>query len=882
MNKRILSLLFSFLLLPSLCLPVSATTAEETQEPPQAVLQIKSVEDLLAFAENCRLDQYSYQLSVTLETDLDLTGVDFTPIPIFSGTFDGQGHCISGLSLQADGSVQGLFRYLTVDALVQNLTVTGDLQPGGSRNQVGAIAGENAGTILNCRFSGSISGSDYIGGIAGSNTVTGIIENCHTEGQIQANHFAGGIAGENDGVIRNCTNSAEINITAAQNTVALSDITLETLSNAEAVNTVTDIGGITGTSTGVIRDCENTGNIGYPLMGYNIGGIAGTQFGYIFGCVNHGQVQGRKEVGGIVGQMEPSSVIEYAEDTLQILKGQLNTMSGLVNRASGNAQSNAGQIGSQINNLQKQTKKAKDAVKSLIPEEGSNKLPDSDAILAAQNTLTKSMSSMTKSLRGALSATQATISGLTRDLNAVSSQINAMGSTLNGASEHLGGTITDTSDQDTDELLTGKVESCLNYGSVLADLNTGGISGAISMENDLDIQEDWQILGESSLNFSSELRAVVLNCNNYGSVTGKKQNSGGIVGWQSLGLVKSSTNTGTVEGSDYVGGISGLSSGFLRSVYAKCQLSGDSHVGGIAGSATIVTDSLSQIKLLAGSERLGGILGYAEQTDQEKPILENHYLPIDRDPGAIDGISYEGLAQPVALETFLATEDLPQVFREVTIRFVFEDTTFQEISLVPGQSLSAGQIPAVPQKESHAGYWEGLEDAALDYILFDMTFHAAYTPYQSTIESSQTLESGLPLALAEGIFSEDATLDIISADHQPVLEKSQQLLAAWTLTLNEQADTLRVHLPEGFDVEHGNLLICTSDGSWTPVSFSQKGSYGIFSTEDTEIALVVIEEIQKDYTPYIIAGGCVLALALILTVCLYCKKRKCRMETSQL
>lgn len=65
---------------------------------------------------------------------------------------------------------------------------------------------------------------------------------------------------------------------------------------------------------------------------------------------------------------------------------------------------------------------------------------------------------------------------------------------------------------------------------ILADRNVGGIVGAMAMENDLDAYSDFEITGETSLNFESEVRCVVLNCTNQGSVTVKKGCGGGIVG----------------------------------------------------------------------------------------------------------------------------------------------------------------------------------------------------------------------------------------------------------------------------------------------------------------------------------------------------------------
>ena len=719
MNKRILSLLLCLFLMLSLALPVYADEPEErVEENVVRELTISTAEEFLEFAENCRLDTYSQNLEVTLKADIDLAGYTFSGVPIFGGVFDGKDHAITGLEITVDGSMLGLFRYLTETAQVQNLRVSGAVQPGGSKNEIGAIAGRNEGVIRNCTFTGTLSGNDYIGGIAGINTVTGIIENCRTEGEFHGNHFVGGIAGENNGVIRECANSATVNTTPLQNSVEIGDITLDTLTNTEDVNTITDIGGIAGISSGVIRKCDNRGNVGYRHMGYNIGGIAGTQTGYIIECNNHGEVQGRKEVGGIVGQMEPVTLIEFTEDAIQILRGQLDTMSALVNRASGNVQSNASGITNELGVMHDQVDTAKDAVDALLPDEENPELPDSDTVIAALGTVAGTFDDMSGSLRKIASATQSTVYNLNKDLNAISGQIGAMSQTLNNASEHLGGTITDVSDLDTAELFAGKVESSRNYGNVLADLNVGGIAGAMAIENDLDMLEDWLTDGESSLNFQAEVRAVILDCRNDGCITGSKQNVGGITGWQSLGLIKSSANTGTVDAgnANYVGGISGMSTGYLRAVYAKCEILGKTYVGGIAGSGTTVTDSLALVKLVDAKEKQGAILGYAEESrsDDENPIAGNLYLCVGTDYGAIDGISYAGKAEPADADDFMAIENLPDLFKTVILHFVYEDGGEAQVELPLGADLEAEKIPTLPEKAGFVAKWDGLEDAELD------------------------------------------------------------------------------------------------------------------------------------------------------------------------
>lgn len=871
MHKRISALALCLLLLLGTVLPVCAAEKKETEESEPIEITIASPAALLALAENCRLDTYSRNLVVYLAGDLDLSGMAFESIPIFSGTFDGRGHTISGLSVTADGSVQGLFRYLTGEAVVRDLSIMGQIRPGGSRSEVGAIAGRSEGSILNCSFRGNVSGGSYVGGLVGRNGTSGILEDCSVTGEIQGDHFVGGIAGENCGVIRSCSNEARVNTTPQQNTVEITDITMDILTNSEAVNTVTDIGGITGINSGVIRSCENKADVGYRHMGYNVGGIAGTQSGYLADCTNRGAIQGRKEAGGIVGQMEPVNQIEYKEDTLKILQRQLGTMSGLVNKASSNAQNNAGKIGGQIDVLYDQAQDAWDAVDILIPDSGAE-LPDADSVLAAQNVLTSTLYAMPQTLSGIAYAAQNTVTRLGRDLQAISSQITAMGRTINEASENLGGTITDVSDEDAGDNLTGKAENCINYGSVLADLNVGGIAGAIAMENDLDILEDWEQYGEESLNFHSKVRTVILNCENNGTVTGKKQNVGGITGWQSLGLVKNAINTGSIDGTgaEYVGGISGLSSGFIRSCSAKCLISGESNVAGIAGSATIATDTLSMVKITDSREKLGAVLGtageYHAEEEEDAPISGNYYLPAEHDYGAIDGISYTGLAEPLSLEVFLQLENLPDCFKKVTVRFLYEDGRTKELSLKPGQSLSTGRIPLVPKKQGYTGIWEGLENADLTNILFDMTFEAVYTAYRTTIQSAQTRENGLPILLAEGAFRDTAELSVEVSEGNPPLEKDETLLEVWSFELSQPGKQFRFLLPPETAPDALTLLASTADGTWQPVAFTPDGSYLVFPAGAEQGQLALVQSGNDSMLPVVIAAAAVLIAAVWILV----------------
>lgn len=875
MRNRIITALLCLCLLLSAALPAAA----QEQEPQTTRLSISTVQRFLSFAEKCRLDSYSRNLVVSLETDLDLTDVEFQGIPIFCGTFEGNGHTISGLRLSGDGSAQGLFRHLTETALVRDLKVQGDVAPGGSRSEIGGIAGINGGTITGCFFTGSIAGGDKVGGIAGVNQLTGIIEDCRVSGSIYGNHFIGGMAGRSSGVIRGCVNTAAINTTAQENNVSLSDITIENLTTSESANTVTDVGGIAGKSDGVIRSCSNQGNVGYQHMGYNIGGIAGTQSGYVTDCENRGRILGRKEVGGIVGQMEPTALIEYEQDALQILQGQLTAMSGTVSRTAANVQGSADALYDQVGALEGHVQDARNAVGLLIPDPDDPSLPDPDTIQAAKNGLSSSLSGMNDSLQNMKATTQSAMGTLSNNLHTLQSQVSAMSATLGSVSETLGGSITDVSDSDTEADLSGKVEACRNLGSVQGDRNIGGITGAIALENDLDVKDDWEIQGSNSLNFESVLRAVVLDCENSGRVTARKQSAGGVVGLQTLGLVKDSRNTGDLdaENAEYVGGITGQSQGYIRASGARCVLTGKKYVGGIAGSASVATDCRSMVKL-EGSERLGAVLGWQEDCrdeEEEAPVAGNCYLVVSADYGGIDGVSYDGLAQPLSEKEFFSLEDLPELFRKVTITFLFDGGTERRITVPSGGALKDNQIPVIPEKQGYVGSWDGLEEADLSNLVFNLSFETVYTAYRTAIQSEAVRDNGMPVLLLQGDFPEDAAVTASPSEDAPQPSQGQTLLEVWDIALPQDASvtTARLALPEDLGGEQAALLV-RRNGVWSETQCTPDGSYLVFPMGEGDDAVALLQKEASPLPRAALAAGAAAIAGLALLILLRRRKRK--------
>ena len=354
--SKLLSLLLAAVLLLSLAAPAALAAGSAD------VVYLRTAEDLAELSKNCTLDSWSQGKTVYLEADIDLTGTDFAPIPTFGGTFEGQGHTISGLSLTGSGNVRGLFRYIQPSGAVRDLNVTGSIAPSDRKNTLGGLAGENQGTITNCSFSGAVSGADSIGGIVGINEAQGQIINCSFSGSVTGEHYVGGIAGQNYGSIVQCENSGSINTTEVDAELNLDNLNQDQLNAAENVPVCTDIGGITGFSSGILQSCVNTGAVGYAHVGYNIGGIVGRQSGYLNGCTNSGTILGRKDVGGIAGQLVPEVRLLYNEGQVGDLLDELDVLRSLIDQTGDDVRGASDEISERMQAISDRAAEAQEAI----------------------------------------------------------------------------------------------------------------------------------------------------------------------------------------------------------------------------------------------------------------------------------------------------------------------------------------------------------------------------------------------------------------------------------------------------------------------------------------------------------------------------------------
>lgn len=183
--------------------------------------RIMDEDDLMKFAEivNTKVNNYE-EKTVTLESDLDLEGITYTPIgengEPFKGTFDGKGHTIYNLEINTTNNYIGLFGY-TSNATIKNVGIaSGEITS--TKGYVGAIVGYATETLTveNCYNKANITGTNHIGGIVGFVSGEVTIKNCYNIGTIKGEDRVAGIIGTmnyKEGTIKNCYNVGTIEAT---------------------------------------------------------------------------------------------------------------------------------------------------------------------------------------------------------------------------------------------------------------------------------------------------------------------------------------------------------------------------------------------------------------------------------------------------------------------------------------------------------------------------------------------------------------------------------------------------------------------------------------------------------------------------------------------
>ena len=247
-------------------------------------------------------EQWKLDINITLTDNIDLKGIDWTPIGIdynhrYTGTFDGGGHTITGLKITGNDQYAGLFGHIGSGGKVMNVKLEGVLiESDNEMSTVGGIAGWSYGTIENCLVSGSVSGSGKngsAGGVVGYQN-GGFLTGCSSSAKVNAGGIAGGVAG---------TSALGATLTACY---ATGDVTLESRGTGTYY-----AGGVVGNNnnSSTLIACYAWGSVsGTGSSTIYVGGVTGDNVdGTLTACYHaNGTVSGTGSgtiyTGGVAGR----------------------------------------------------------------------------------------------------------------------------------------------------------------------------------------------------------------------------------------------------------------------------------------------------------------------------------------------------------------------------------------------------------------------------------------------------------------------------------------------------------------------------------------------------------------------------------------------------
>ena len=589
-GRKFTSALLALALLVSL-LPLGAAPAQAEG----LTIKINSEKELWDFSYALSQNTPGYaNANVSLEGDIDVAISSWVPIgtheapamdPIaFTGTFDGNGHTINniniidedkpnhpspdpGLDAYPSSADVGLFARLDSGGTVKNLKVTGNVSSGRKADNMGGIVGaNNGGTVTNCTFvSGGVSGGIAInvGGIVGLNS--GSVTDCTFSGGISGSDDVGGVVGDNSGSVTNCTNTSGFIISGSGN----------------------NFGGVVGSNTdnSSVTNSYSTGDIGsddkpFPVQGI-FGGVVGSNSGNssVTNCYNTGKfgkyIDGTR--GGVVGSNVDTSSVTGCYNSGNVSGTKSKTVGGVVG--------NNGAIVDKCYFLRTDTVNTGQAGIGSGETTGATPVDD----------LTKQEQFSDWDFANTWRISQS--------LGFPVLQENAQ----DGLPPGLGTADSPYRISTADELAAfrDRVNDGSEQSAHAKLMNNIDLNGSVTNQ--------WTPIGTSSSQYTGNFNGQNFKISGlYINTNTDYQGLFGYVGTN--GKIENLTVSGSVSGSNYVGGIAGRNDGTVRNCYNTASVSGDSTIGGVVGyNGDTVTNCYNTGEVSGsdsgGSDMVGGVVG---------------------------------------------------------------------------------------------------------------------------------------------------------------------------------------------------------------------------------------------------------------------------------
>ena len=641
---------------------------------------------------------------------------------------------------------------------------------------------------------------------------------------------------------------------------------LESFNNVKPINTHTDTGGISGYSSGIIQSCINYAMIGYPHMGYNIGGIVGRQSGYLSGCSNYGHIFGRKDVGGIVGQMEPAFIQQISRNQLQSLGDELDQLQRMIDNAMNHADASSSAISIEINTLANYADAAADSSKRVLDQSADyidstietindtstliiEALDRLDPIIKKLKITSDSFTQTCSQLEKAIKELQI----ISDDSGAVIHQVNLALDDLKKANQALA-SAADKLDKAlqllSDAAASGdqeKINEALNQlNEGMRELSDAAHQGSEAMKRFADAMKGSgnasDALEELSLSLSAMSGAITKTNDALKTLIDE-------IDWTKVSeaLKEASDALADVQkaSTDFNEGLKKLGSALdelealnddLAPLYTQLRKTTRALASTSDDFSDMVREIRKQVKALA---------------DKEHSQISGNYF-VDTGFAGIDGISYAGIAQPIDYQALKELNTLPSAFFEFTLTFKADNQTIKTIPFDFNEDLSSLTLPAIPEKAGYYASWP-----AFDYhrMQFSEVLRAQYQPMISVLASDVCIDEK-PLVLAQGAFTDQDLLTVSQFKDDN----------CWQVQLRaKQSENITLRLLKPVDGKV-SLWVLNDAGAWVSKPFTDCGSYLQIDMEESELIFCITP--KKSYT-LLLAGG----LTLILIILFIIKKR---------
>ena len=702
--------------------------------------QIATAEELLKFAQRVNgTDGNSADpgAHAKLMNDIDLSeicgknidgqSVSWTPIGSdssrYSGTFNGDGHTISGLYIDSSDNDQGLFGY--VSGTVQNLSVSGSVN---GNNFVGGVVGYNGGTVENCYNTGAVNSSgNRVGGVVGYNSSIGNVKNCYNTGNISGNisyndsgNHVGGVVGYNDeGRVENCHNIGSVSGNSYVGGVVGWNISSGNVTNCYNTGSVKGsgiyVGGVVGNNGGSVTNCYNTGEVSGTYVGGVVGmnssgdsSASGTVTGCYFLQENDVPANG---IGG--GETTGATAVDDLSDLCDALKGDTTwSISENLNRPV--LKDNHEDDGTKDHPYEIFTAAQLKTFRDIV-NGGENGNPAAWAVLMENIDLEGSKTKpwtpigiISQQYSGTFDGNGKTISGLyikntssDTDYQGLFGFVGRSGKVQNlsvsgdiNGNRYVGGVVGWNG---------GTVTGCIFSGS-------GSVSGSYSVGG---------VVGDN--------RGTVENCHNIGAVSGSGWFVGGVVGDNS-GTVKNCYNIGDVSGKISVGGVVGwnISSGNVKNCYYQIDK------GATVGIGNETTADTSKAEGKTDAQFASGEVAWRLQDGQADGSSQVWGQNLMKEPK-------DNYPQLRAFDA-----DTPQVYK---VAFMNDSEEHDAKYANSGMTVTP---PEEPKKTDHLfGGWFNNGELTGDPVTgpisvnSDTTYYAKWTPFSYTLSATpDTLNFG--------------------------------------------------------------------------------------------------------------------------------------------